>query len=241
MTNTIELTTEQKAAMKIEAKDLGINVVGKSAAKILDLIDEKTGRTRELTMKVLSGEEITEADEESLLPAKDPASLHQIRQIAKELKIPYTKTTPRADLVFAIADVKGWANEKAEVIEYLLVGGTIEEVPGFTGVAPKPNNRETSAGGKVEPQEPKKPRKPTKSTDAAKPASKPARKMKEKAKTKPGDNVVSIQDICDELDVEGRVARRKLRGSDIVKPSESGWIWEAGHADIAKVKELLKK
>lgn len=240
MTNTIELTTEQKAAMKIEAKDLGINVVGKSAAKILDLIDEKTGRTRELTMKVLSGEEITEADEESLLPAKDPASLHQIRQIAKELKIPYTKTTPRADLVFAIADVKGWANEKAEVIEYLLVGGTIEEVPGFTGIAPKPNNRETSAGGKVEPQEPKKPRKLNKAKDAAKPASKP-RKASAKATSKPEGDLVSIQDICDELSVEGRVARRKLRGSDIVKPSESGWIWEAGHADIAKVKELLKK
>lgn len=239
MTNTIELTNEQKAAMKIEAKDLGINVVGKSVAKILDLIDEKTGRTRELTLKVLSGD-VTPADEQSLLPAKkDPASLHQIRQIAKELKIPYTKTTPRADLVFAIADVKGWANEKAEVIEYLLVGGTIEEVPGFTAIAPKPNSRETSAGGKVEPQEPKKPRKPTKATAAAKPASKPAKATS--AKPKATGDTVSIQDICDELNVEGRVARRKLRGSDIVKPSESGWIWEAGHADIAKVKELLKK
>ncbi|UOL48400.1 hypothetical protein [Pseudomonas phage Almagne] len=210
-------TAEQKAAIKEQAKALGINVVGKSIEKLQTLVLEKQ----------------PEAPEDS--------SLEHVRKLATELKIKYTKSTTREELVFAIADVKGWANEKAEVIEFLIAGGNIEELPGFTAIAPKPNSRETSAGGKVEPQEPKKPRKPTKATDATKPASKPVRRMKEKAKTKPGDNVVSIQDICDELDVEGRVARRKLRGSDIVKPSESGWIWEAGHADIAKVKELLKK
>ncbi|AUM59755.1 RNA helicase [Pseudomonas phage PMBT14] len=208
-------TAEQKAAIKEQAKALGINVVGKSIEKLQTLILEKQ----------------PEAPEDS--------SLEHVRKLATELKIKYTKSTTREELVFAIADVKGWANEKAEVIEFLIAGGNIEELPGFTAIAPKPNSRETSAGGKVEPQEPKKPRKPTKATDAAKPASKPAKAAS--AKPKATGETVSIQDICEELDVEGRVARRKLRGSDIVKPSESGWNWEAGHADIAKVKELLKK
>lgn len=210
-------TAEQKAAIKDQAKALGINVVGKSIEKLQALILEKQ----------------PEAPEDS--------SLEHVRKLAKELKIPYTKTTPRADLVFAIADSKGWANEKAEVIEFLIAGGNIEELPGFVGIAPKPNSRETSAGGKVEPQEPKKPRKLTKATDAAKPASKPAKATSGKPSRKADNDLVTIQGICEELGVEGRVARRKLRGSDIVKPSEAGWVWEAGHADIAKVKELLKK
>lgn len=209
-------TAEQKTEIKNQAKALGINVVGKSIEKLVGLIEQA-----------------------AVSNAPEDASMEHVRKLATELKIKYTKSTTREELVFAIADVKGWANEKAEVIEFLISGGNIEELPGFTGVAPKPNSRETSAGGKVEPQEPKKPRKPTKATDAAKPASKPAKATS--AKPKATGETVSIQDICEELGVEGRVARRKLRGSDIVKPSESGWNWEAGHADIAKVKELLKK
>lgn len=213
-------TAEQKAAIKEQAKALGINVVGKSIEKLQALILEK----------------------QPDVPAKKD-DLDHVRKLATELKVKYTKSTPRADLVFAIADAKGWANEKAEVIEYLIAGGNIEELPGFTGIAPKPNSRETSAGGKVTPQEPKKPRKPTKATDAAKPASKPAKKASEARTTAKiiSGGTVSIQELCEELGVEGRVARRKLRGSDIVKPSEAGWVWETGHADIAKVKGLLKK
>lgn len=222
-------TAEQKAAIKEQAKALGINVVGKSIEKLQALILEKQPEAPEPAKKGV-----------------DPKLVH-LRNLAKELGIAFGKTTPYADLRFAVADLKGWANESTEVIEFLIAGGNIEELPGFTGIAPKPNSRETSAGGKVEPQEPKKPRKPTKTKEETGTQARvvgTSRKVSEKAPKgirKETGSTVSIQDICDELNVEGRVARRKLRGSDIVKPSESGWVWEAGHADIAKVKELLKK
>lgn len=168
----------------------------------------------------------------SITTEKAPLNVKQLQQMAKELKVPGWHKMKREGLVFAIADKKGWANEKAEVIEFLLNGGCITELPGFTAVAPKKsaNNRETSAGGKVEPALVKKtPRKVSKSTEPKKPS---------KAKPESGDSV-TIQAICEELGVEGRVARRKLRGSDIVKPGDS-WTWPTGHADIAKVKALLK-
>jgi len=174
----------------------------------------------------------------SITTEKAPLNVKQLQQMAKELKVPGWHKMKREQLVAGIAAIKGWGDEKPEVIEFLLNGGCITELPGFTAIAPKKsvNNRETSAGGKVEPEAPKKaPRKVSKDK-SEKPATK--KRMVEKAR-KSGDNVVSIQDICQELGVEGRVARRKLRGSDIAKPGDS-WIWETGHADIAKVKALLK-
>lgn len=168
---------------------------------------------------------------------KAPLTIPQLKAICKELGIPTSKTTPRADLVFQIADKKGWANEKNEVIEFLLSGGCIETLPGFTAIAPKKNSRETSAGGKVEPEAPKKAPRKVQKSDKAPTEAKSPRKAKVK-ETK--DDQVTIQAICEELGVEGRVARRKLRGSDITKPGDS-WTWEAGHADIQKVRELLKK
>lgn len=234
--NMTTFTAEQKTAIKKEAKDLGINVVAKTMGRILDLIDEKTGRSRELTMKVINGEEITEQDENTLLPQEAPRNLTlpQLKAICKTLNIPNSKTTPRADLMHAIAKAKGWEEEKPEVIEFLLLGGQISEVPGFTGIAPKPNSRETSAGGKVEPKPAKAPRTPRKVS-----------KTKEERGALRADLVqegtlVTLQLICDEMGVEGRVARRKLRGSDIAKPGDS-WTWYADHADIQLVRELLKK
>lgn len=242
------ITNEMKKAIKAEAKDLKINVVGKSIDTLLDLIDAATGRSRELTLKVMAGEEITDTDVQELLPEpakKTPRKLADpkhalVRKLAETLKIPFSKTTPYADLRFAVADAKGWANESEEVIDFLINGGAIEEVPGFVGIAPKPNNRETSAGGKVEPEAPKKaPRKVSKAAEKA--PKKPAKEREAlKADREASGEIVTIQSICKELNVEGRVARRKLRGSDIVKPGDS-WTWEAGHADIQRVKELLKK
>ena len=162
---------------------------------------------------------------------KKPLDILQLKAICKELKIPTSKTTPRADLVHAIAQASGWADETPEVIEFLISGGQIETLPGFTGIAPKPNNRETSAGGKVQPHPEKPAKQPRK---VGKGDKKPAT-----GKAPTGDTV-TIQEICEELGVEGRIARRKLRGSDIAKPADS-WTWEAGHADIAKVRTLLSK
>lgn len=175
---------------------------------------------------------------------KAPLTIPQLKAICKELGIPTSKTTPRADLVFQIADKKGWANEKNEVIEFLLSGGCIETLPGFTAIAPKKNSRETSAGGKVEPEAPKKaPRKVKKeSKEETGTIARVVGSSRKVSPTAPKNlkDTVTIQAICEELGVEGRVARRKLRGSDIAKPGDS-WTWEAGHADIQKVRELLKK
>lgn len=116
--------------------------------------------------------------------------------------------------------------ETTEVVLFLANGGKIEEVPGFKGIAPKKvNSKETSAGGKVEAK--RTPRRISKELPE---------QSKKTAKT-PTDQV-SLHDICEELGVEGRIARRKLRNSDITKPGSS-WEWPANHKDIAKVKELL--
>lgn len=125
-----------------------------------------------------------------------------------------------------IADIMEKTEQSLETTLFLAEGGQITKVPGFEGVAPKKVNRnETSAGGKVEPK--RQPRRV--------PRTDPDVKV-----TKVKEGLVTIQNICDELDVEGRIARRKLRTSGIDKPGKS-WEWEAGHADIQKVKELLKK
>ena len=65
------------------------------------------------------------------------------------------------------------------------------------------------------------------------------KKTHEKTPKKSIEGHVTLKDICDELDVEGRIARRKLRTSDIEKP-EGSWSWPEGHEDIERVKELLK-
>lgn len=120
--------------------------------------------------------------------------------------------------------------ETQEVVLFLANGGKIEEVPGFKGIAPKKvNSKETSAGGKVETTK-RTPRRISKQD----PVEPKARKLDA------GSDLVSLKSICEELGVEDRIARRKLRGSDITKPGSS-WEWKAGHKDIAKVKELLKK
>lgn len=166
---------------------------------------------------------------------KAPLDVKQLQAIAKELKVPGWSKAKRDELVMGIAAAKGWADEKIEVIEFLLQGGQIEELPGFVGIAPKKNNRETSAGGKVEP--------------TPEPAKKSPRKVSQKSETRRANgqprkqpstgDTVTIQEICEELGVEGRIARRKLRGSDIAKPGDS-WTWSTGHADIEKVRALLK-
>ncbi len=158
-TEMTNLTTEAKAWIKNEAKDLKINPVGKSLETLLDLIDEKTGRTREMTL-------------------------------------------------------------------FLANGGKVKELPGFEGIKPLPNRKENSAGGKT--PERKKPRKVSKDQ--------PEKAPKEAAAT----DTVTLASILEELGVEGRIARRKLRNSDIAKPG-SAWEWTKGHADIAKVKALLTK
>ena len=148
----------------------------------------------------------------------------EIKAIAKELKVKNWWNKKRQVLVEEIAAIKGWENEKPEIIEFLLAGGEIEALPEAPQPVPK-NSREDSAGGKA-PQK-KKPRKAKKN------------KEKKKEKTQKDENLVTLKGICEELGVEGRIARRKLRGSDIEKP-EGQWAWPVGHEDIDRVKELIK-
>lgn len=155
-------TTEAKAYIKAQAKELKINPVGKSTEKLLELVAEKQGVTTEMVL-------------------------------------------------------------------FFAKGGKIEELPGFEGIKPLPNRKETSAGGKSAPAK-KTPRKLSKD--------KPAKESKPKAAK--DSNLVTLASILEELGVEGRIARRKLRGSDIAKPG-SQWEWPANHADIAKVRKLLAK
>lgn len=117
------------------------------------------------------------------------------------------------------------------VVLFLANGGKIQEIPGFKGIAPKKvNSKETSAGGKVETTPKKAPRRISKEPDHSK-SNATIKKMMD-------SETVTLHDICEELGMEGRIARRKLRNSDITKPGSS-WEWKAGHKDIAKVKELL--
>lgn len=148
-----------------------------------------------------------------------------IKKEAKDLKINPVGKSMEAILAL-IAERTG---RTTEMTLFLANGGTVKELPGFEGIKPMPNRKETSAGGKTTER-----RKPTKSTGATKTEPSP-----KKAAKNTGD-VVSLASILEELGVEGRIARRKLRGSDIEKPG-SAWEWPAGHDDIAKVRELLKK
>lgn len=159
--------------------------------------------------------------------ALTPEAKAWIKKEAKDLKInPVGKSM---ETILSLIDERT-GRDRALTL-YLANGGCIKELPGFEGIKPLPNRKETSAGGKTSTTER---RKPTKSTGATK--TEPTEK---KAAKNTGD-VVSLASILEELGVEGRIARRKLRGSDIEKPG-SAWEWPTGHADITKVKELLKK
>jgi len=148
----------------------------------------------------------------------------QVKQIAKELKVKNWWNKKRADLITEIADLKGWTGETPETVEYLLGGGEIKQLP--YGPEVKPEIRHQESAGQAR----KKPTKVTKKT-ADKAEKKTAKKVTD-------ENTVTLAGICLELGVEGRIARRKLRTSDITKPGKQ-WEWELGNADIDKVKTLL--
>lgn len=145
-----------------------------------------------------------------------------IKAQAKELKInPVGKTTDK--LLALVAEKQGVTEE---MVLFFANGGKIEELPGFEGIKPLPNRKESSAGGKTAPAK-KSPRKVSK-------------EKAETPKARTSSDLVTLASILEELGVEGRVARRKLRGSDIQKPGAQ-WEWEPKHADIAKVRKLLAK
>lgn len=151
----------------------------------------------------------------------------EVKQVAKELKIKDWWNKKRDVLVAEIAEVKGWSSEKTEIIEFLLAGGEITKCPAPEFPAPRPN-REDQAMLTPEKRKPRK--RPTKKSETLEKKSK---------KTESTEGRVTLSQICEELGVEGRIARRKLRGSKIEKPG-STWAWPEGDESIEEVKDLLK-
>ena len=69
-------------------------------------------------------------------------------------------------------------------------------------------------------------------------AIKKVKKSKSKSSPAPEGDTISLKEICGEMDVDPKDARKKLRKSDIAKPS-GRWEWPVDHADVAKIRELL--
>lgn len=66
----------------------------------------------------------------------------------------------------------------------------------------------------------------------------PKKVKKERVKKVKSVGGTKLKDICEELKVDQRVARRKLRSAKVEKPS-SGWEW-SDPSEVAKIKSLLK-
>lgn len=151
----------------------------------------------------------------------------EVKQVAKELKIKDWWNKKRAILVAEIAEVKGWSDEKPEIIEFLLAGGEITKCPTPEFPAPKVT-REDQAMLATEKRKPRK-----------RPAKKSAGAKKPTKKAESTEGMITLAQICEEMGVEGRIARRKLRGSEIKKPGTT-WAWPEGDEGISEVKDLLK-
>jgi hypothetical protein len=153
----------------------------------------------------------------------------QVKKIAKELTIKNWWTKKRADLVIEIAAIKGWAAESAETIEFLLSGGTITQCEAAPIPAPK-HTKEDQAFQVTE-----KPAKKRRKPSTKKPTDKKPAKVKLVKSEVEG---ISLANLCTELSVEPRIARRKLRNAKFVKPA-TGWFFPTD--EIQSVKDLLTK
>ncbi len=61
---------------------------------------------------------------------------------------------------------------------------------------------------------------------------KPAKKSADK-------EMVTLADLCKELKMEPRTARKKLRGAENINVEGQRWSWPVGSAELTKVKKLL--
>lgn len=166
-------------------------------------------------------------------------TLTKLQQAAKSVKIKNWWKMKKADLIVALKK-HHTVNNEAE-LEFVIEKG-ITQCPDAPNQI-EANNDEKCAGTKVDhdklkeiadsKKEAKKRRKPRKAKSSDKKESKKASK---KAKAPEGSTTLAA--ICEELGVEPRIARRKLRNSDITKP-EAGWAWTDAK-EIKKVKELIK-
>jgi hypothetical protein len=54
-------------------------------------------------------------------------------------------------------------------------------------------------------------------------------------------NLVTLKQLCFDLDLEPRIARRRLRGSIGTIGTGSRWEWTAGSEELNKVRAILAK
>lgn len=158
-------------------------------------------------------------------------TLTKLQQTAKSVKIKNWWKMKKAELIAALKK-HHTLNTEAE-LEFLINGGEIKKLPDAPDQI-EANNDEGCAGFKRERKEPRKPRK------AKKPAKKPAKKEAKKP-TKAFDGyITTLAEICEELDVNPKAARRKLRASDLKKPA-GGWKWASDDTkSIEEVKAIIK-
>lgn len=153
----------------------------------------------------------------------------EIKQIAKTLKIKNWWNKKRADLVIEIAVIKGWTDAEPATLEFLIAGGVITQCEAAAIPAPK-HTKEDQAFAVTEKPAPKRRKPSTKKKTDKKPT-------EAKIVTPQGDGI-NLANLCKELSVEPRIARRKLRNAKFVKPA-TGWFFLT--ADIQAVKDLLTK
>lgn len=146
----------------------------------------------------------------------------QIKEIAKGLKVKNWWLKKKDELIQDIIIAKGWDKHTPEIQGFLLNGGEIKELPPAGDPSLRVSHQESAS---------MKRRKPTKSKKA---------KTEKKAKApKVTGDMITLSMLCDELGIEPRVARRRLRNSEIQKP-EAGWNWNPGDELLSQVKGVLK-
>lgn len=161
------------------------------------------------------------------------------------------------------AGIKQWWNKKTAVLreelrnihtvstdaelDFILNGGKVTVCPDAPNQVERTGN-ETCAGHKIDHDQIKKIQESRKEAKKRKQGKKPRKVSKKKSEKKaakaakaPKDTsgLITLATICTELNVEPRIARRKLRNSDIAKP-DAGWNWTEGDKAIDQVKALLK-
>lgn len=150
-------------------------------------------------------------------------NLKQLQEAAKKNKVKNWWKMKKDDLRLSVVETMGIGHMEERFWDFLIQGGSIEECK------PQPNPR-------IPPPTPKSAHKvkPRKGRVKRKKKVEPkTRKLRERRNT---DNI-TLSQLCDELGVPGRIARRRLReGCD--KPGPQ-WEWPKDFKDISIVKGII--
>lgn len=165
--------------------------------------------------------------------SKSTLTLKQLQTLGKEKKIKGWHKMKSAELHEALVTSLGIEKEKKEVQDFIIQGGQIQEVKSGPFPAPKPQKQD-SALVKRDREGNVKTKKPRKSSKFAEGEN---GEWKAKPRTQKFESV-TLQDICEEIGVVERVARRRLRNSDFKKMGTQ-WQWKPEDPVIQEVKDFL--